>query len=119
MKYPNIGELDKFVLVRAWQDEPDATAGIDQTYDAGIEAWVRIEPTGSALFYGTAQVETGVTHRAATWRTSQLNAERIGGGHVIDHGGSGGTRYRVRRAMDINGQQAFVLFDLEQLGVIP
>jgi len=34
-------------------------------------------------------------------------------------GGSGGTRYRVRRAMDINGQQAFVLFDLEQLGVIP
>lgn len=116
MKYPNIGDLDKLVRVRAWQDVPDATAGIDQTYDAGIEAWARIEPTGSALFYGSAQVETGVTHRAATWRTSQLNADRIGGSHVIDHGGM---RYRVRRATDINGLRAFVLFDLEQLGVIP
>jgi hypothetical protein len=118
VKYPDIGELDKFVRVRAWQDEPSAGMGIDQTYDAGVDAWARIEPTGSALFYGTAQVETGITHRAVTWRTSQLNADVIGGSHVIDHGGNGGMRYRVRRATDINGRQSFVLFDLEQLGVI-
>lgn len=119
MKYPNIGELDKLVRIRVWQDEADAGTGIDQTYAAGIEAWARIEPTGSALFYGTAQVEAGVTHRLATWRTSQINADLIGGGHVVDHGGAGGMRYRVRRATDINGRQAFVLLDLEQLGVIP
>lgn len=119
MKYPTVGELDKFVRIRAWQDEADGGTGIEQTYDAGVEAWARIEPTGAALFYGTQQVEAGVTHRLATWRTSQLNADVIGGGHVVDHGGVGGLRYRVRRAMDINGQRAFVLLDLEQLGVIP
>lgn len=115
MKFPDIGELDKRVLVRKWQDEPAADQGIDQTYDAGVPAWARIEPTGSALFYGLQQVEPGVTHRLATWRTAQLNADLIGGGHVVD---CRGMRYRVRRATDINGQQDFVLLDLEQLGAI-
>jgi hypothetical protein len=115
MKYPDIGELDKRVLVRKWQDEAGPNEGIDQTYDAGIPAWVRIEPTGSALFYGLQQVEPGVTHRLATWRTSQLNADLIGGSHVVD---TSTMRYRVRRATDINGQRDFLLLDLEQLKAI-
>ncbi len=44
----------------------------------------------------------------------RVSARVVGASHDID-----GMRYRVRRVMDINGQQAFVLFDLEQLGVIP
>ena len=115
MKDPVIGALDKRVKIRRWQDEPDITTGVEQTYDAGVPAWARIEPTGAALFYGTAQVESGVTHRLATWRTAAINADLVGGGHVVDHGGM---RYRVRRATDINGQRAFVLLDLEQLGTI-
>jgi hypothetical protein len=115
MKAPQIGQLDKLVRVRLWQDEPDAGTGIDQTFDVGVEAWARIEPTGSALFYGTAQVETSVTHRLATWRTAQLNADVISGAHVVDHGAM---RYRVKRATDLNGQRDFVLLDLEQLGTI-
>jgi len=116
MKDPTVGEFDKRVLIRLWQDEPDADTGIDQTFDAGVPAWARIEPTGSALFYGTAQVETTVTHRLATWRTARVNADVITGAHVVDHGAM---RYRVRRATDINGERAFVLLDLEQLGAIP
>jgi hypothetical protein len=116
MNYPDIGELDKRVRVRRWQDEPDDAQGIEQTYDVGVPAWARIEPTGSALFYGLQQVEPGVTHRLATWRTKQLNADVVGGGHVVD---CRGMRYRVRRATDINGQQDFLLLDLEQLGAIP
>lgn len=116
MKAPQIGAMDKLVKVRAWQDVPDGEAGIDQTYDVGVEAWARILPVGSALFYGTEQVETTITHRLATWRTSQLNGDVIGGNHVVDHAGM---RYRVRRAADLNGARAFVLLDLEQLGAIP
>lgn len=117
MKFPDIGELDKRAVVRVWQDQPaEYHAGIDQTFDDGVPAWARLEPTGSALFYGLQQVEPGVTHRLATWRTKQLNADLIGGGHVVD---CRGMRYRVRRATDINGQQDFVLLDLEQLGAIP
>lgn len=115
MKFPDIGELDKRVTIREWQDEPAADNGIEQTFDLGVPAWARIEPTGSALFYGLQQVETGVTHRLATWRTPRINADVIGGGHVVDHRNM---RYRVRRATDMNGQQDFVLLDLEQLGAI-
>lgn len=115
MKDPAIGEFDKRVLIRRWQDQPSGFTGIDQTMDAGLAAWARIEPAGAALFYGTAQVESGVTHRLATWRTVSINADLIGGGHVVDHAGM---RYRVRRATDINGQRAFVLLDLEQLGTV-
>jgi hypothetical protein len=115
MKTPRIGELNKRVLVRRWQDEPGVDQDVDQTYTEGVRAWARIEPAGSALFYGLQQVETGVTHRLATWRTGQINADVIGGSHVVDHGVM---RYRVQRASDINGGAAFVLLDLEQLGVI-
>lgn len=118
MKGPDIGELDKLVRFREWQDQPDADQGIDQTYDDGVEAWARIEPTGAALFYGMQQVEAGVTHRLVTWRSNLINGLEIGGGHVVDHNGSQ-TRYRVRRATDMNGREQFVLVDLEQLGRIP
>jgi hypothetical protein len=29
VKYPDIGELDKLVRVREWQDEPDADQGVE------------------------------------------------------------------------------------------
>lgn len=115
MKRPQIGELNKRVQIRKWQDVPDVDEGIEQTYNAGVPAWARIDPVGSALFYGLQQVETTVTHRLAAWRTPQINADVIGGSHVVDHAGM---RYRVRRATDLNGGGVFVLLDLEQLGAI-
>lgn len=115
-KAPAIGELDRRILVRQWQDVPAALGpGIDQTYDAGVPAWARIEPTGAAIFYGTAQVETGVTHRAITWRTGQLNDRTVTGGHVVE---CEGVRYRVRRATHLDQGRQFLLIDLEQLGAI-
>jgi hypothetical protein len=83
-----------------------------------MEVWARIEPTGAALFYGMQQVEAGVTHRLVTWRSERINALEIGAAHVVDHNGTQ-TRYRVRRVVDVNGRQDFVLIDLEQLGRIP
>lgn len=118
MKTPFIGELDARVRLREWQDEPDADHGIDQTYDEGVEVWARIEPTGAALFYGMQQVEAGVTHRLVTWRSERINALTVAGSHVVDHYRTQ-TRFRVRRAVDMNGGQEFVLIDLEQLGKIP
>ena len=115
MKPPRPGELDKLATIRLWQDLPDAGTGIDQTVDAGIPAWCRITPAGSALFYGDAQVTPGVTHYLATWRTEQLSADVIGGGHVVDYGDM---RYRVQRVTDLQGGRAWVLMDLQQLGRI-
>lgn len=116
MKQPDIGELDRLVRIRPWADVGASGFAIEQEFDEGHEAWARIEPAGSALFYGTQQIEAGTTHRLATWRTSTINALTITGKHVVEHERM---RYRVKRATDINGRKDFVLLDLEQLGAIP
>ena len=115
MKEPNVGELDRLVKVRLWSDTAASGFAIDQHFDAGQTAWARIEPAGTALFYGGAQIESGITHRLATWRTATLNARTVTARHVVEHDG---LRYRVRRATDMNGRKDFVLMDLEQLGAI-
>jgi len=116
MKYPDIGELDKLVKIKGWADQANAGMGIDQVFDAGQDIWARIEPAGSALFFGTAQIEPGVKHRLATWRTATINERKVTRDHVVEHDG---IRYRVRRASDINDRRDFVLIDLESLGEIP
>lgn len=115
MKAPSVGELNKLAKIRVWQDIPDAGTSIDPTFDAGIDAWCRITPAGSALFYGTEQVTSGVTHYLAAWRTEQVNADVVGGGHVVEYGGM---RYRVQRVHDFEGGRVWVLMDLQQLGRI-
>jgi hypothetical protein len=115
MKAPAIGELDQLAKVRRWQDQPTIGGSIDQTFDAGVDAWIRIVPAGAALFYGSAQVEAGITHRAATWRTPELNARTVTGEHVLE---VDGLRYRVKRATNMDQGGQFVLFDLVELGTI-
>ena len=114
MKYPGIGELDKLVKIRTWSDTP-AGFGLQQNFGDDQDVWARIDPAGSALFYGTQQITPGVTDRLATWRTSTVNARSVTGQHVVEHDGM---RYRVKRVTDINGRQDYVLMDLELLGVI-
>lgn len=116
MREPAVGEFDRLALFRQWQDEPDATTGVEQQHDTGVQAWVSKRPVGNALFYGSQQVEAAVTHQLVTWRTERLNADLIGGAHVVD---VDGMRYRVRRATDMNGGRAFFVADVEQLGAIP
>lgn len=115
MKAPEIGEFDRLVQIRKWTDAASAGFGITQAFDAGEPAWARIEPAGTALFYGTQQIEPGMTHRLATWRTSTINALLITRDHVVEHEGM---RYRVRRVTDMAGRKDFCVMDLEQLGVI-
>lgn len=115
MKAPDIGELDRLVKIRKWSDAASAAFAIDQSFDAGEDAWARIDPAGTALFYGTTQIEPGMTHRLATWRTSTINAKLITRDHVVEHDG---LRYRVRRATDLAGRQDWCVLDLEQLGAI-
>lgn len=115
MKYPDVGELDKLVKIRLWNDTPNIAFALDQNFDVGQDAWARIDPTGAALFFGTQQIEAGMTHWLTTWRTSTINERAITGKHVVEHDG---VRYRVRRASDINGRRDFVLIGLEQLKAI-
>lgn len=115
MKNPTAGALDRRVTLRRWQDIPNAAFGVDQTYDAGVTVWASIEPVGSAIFWGTQQIENGVTHRVTARRSSAINELTVTGEHVVEHGG---LRYRVKRASDLNGAGRFVVLEVEALGAI-
>lgn len=112
---PAVGELNRLVTVREWQDMPSMDGGISQTFDAGKKAWAKLVPVGAALYYGTQQVEAGVTHRLETWRTSRLNERTVTGAHVVE---CEGLRYRVRRATAMDQERQFLLVDLTELGAI-
>jgi hypothetical protein len=114
MRGPGIGEMDKLVVLKAWEDMPSGFT-LAQQYDDAQQAWASLVPAGSALFFGSVQVENAVTHQLITWRSGTVNAGAIGARHVVEHAG---IRYRVKRASDMNGERAFVVIDLEQLGAI-
>lgn len=115
MDIPVIGKLNKRGTLRRWQDVPNVTFGIDQTFDAGQEVWCNVEPVGSAIFWGTAQIENGVTHRVIVRRSSTVSDTKITGEHVIE---CEGLRYRIRRASDMNGAGRFIVLECEILGAI-
>lgn len=112
MRGPTVGELDKLVTVKAWEDVPSGFA-LAQQYDDPQQAWASLMPIGAALFYSGQQVGQEVTHRLIAWRTSTLNGQVITARHVVEHEG---LRYRIRRASDMNGERVFVVLDLELLG---
>lgn len=115
MELPKIGDLDRTVIVKRWQDMPAMGAGIDQTFDAGVSAWAKIEPVGNAIFFGTKQIDESVTHRIIIRRTSTLTERTISGEHVVE---CEGLRYRVKRASDLNGARRFVMIEAEELGSV-
>lgn len=114
MRGPAIGEMDKLVTIKAWEDVPAGFA-LAQQYDQAQQAWANLMPVGSALFYGQQQVGEEISHRLIAWRTPTIHSVAITARHVVEHDG---LRYRVRRATDMNGERAFVILDLEQLGPI-
>lgn len=115
MRKPLSGDLNRRVTLKKWQDVADSGFGIDQTFDAGATVWASVEPVGSAIFWGTQQIENGVTHRIVVRRTDEINEASITGEHVAEYAG---LRYRVKRASDLNGERRFVVLEVEALGEI-
>lgn len=111
----DINEFDKRVLVRRWQDVPDAGFGIEQTFDAGVRLWAKVDPVSSGIFFGSQQLEQAVTHRFTVRRSSQITEATITAEHVVEYAGQ---RYRVKRTIALEGRRERVALDTELLGAI-
>jgi head-tail adaptor len=112
---PQVGEMDKRVRIRAWQDVPDAGFGIEQTFDEGREVWAKVLPVGSAVFLGSMQVDSSITHQAFVRYSPEVNERTVTAAHVVELGLD---RYRVKRANAYKGQKNFLFIELELLGAI-
>lgn len=109
MKTPGIGELRDRVLIRAWQEVPNAAMGSDPVYDDGVAAWGRVAPVGGTIYYGSQQTEEKVTHRITLRAGAVVTAA-----HVIDWNGR---RFKVKRIMELGATRRFVTVDVEEEGI--
>ncbi len=110
MPLPTIGELNRLVTIRRWQDMPNAAFGVDQTFDAGVSLWAKVEPVAGVIYYGTKQTGENVTHRFTIRYRTDISAE-----HVIEYAGN---RYRIQRVSDLNGAHRFTVMEAQELGAI-
>ncbi|QBY56147.1 phage head closure protein [Cupriavidus oxalaticus] len=107
MDFPHIGELNKQVQVRRRSDLPAADMGLDQTFPEQLDRWAKIEPVGSAIYAGSVQIDTIVTHRIfIRYLAGVTNA------HEVVHGAR---LYRVQRVTDLNGAGRFTVLEVEEL----
>lgn len=113
MNFPDIGELNRLVSIKKKQEMPAMNPGIDTSYTQVGDAWAKVEPVGTGIYFGSKQIESGVTHRISLRYTDELNDRTITGEHVVI---DGYRTYRVRRASDLNGAGRFVMLDCEDLG---
>lgn len=109
------GLLQRRVTLRKWQDVPAGGFGMTATFDAGVVLWACILPVGAALFYGTQQIESGITHEITLRRSAAINELLITSEHVVEHKN---IRYRVKRAKNLLSEDVWLHLDVEQLGAI-
>lgn len=110
---PTTGELDRRITIKRWQDMPAMSGSITPSDTLVGAVWAKIEAVGNAIFFGTRQVGEDITHRIYLRRTSLLTERTITGEHVIE---SGGQRFRVRRASNLNAGRTWLLLEVEDLG---
>ena len=108
MREPHAGELDRRVTIRRRVDLPGADMGLDETFPEQLDRWAKIEPVGTAVYAGSVQIDTAVTHRVILrYLPGLTNA------HEVVHGT---TVYRVQRITDMNGSRRWTVLEVEELG---
>lgn len=64
MNEPAIGELDTRVTLRHRDDQPNmANADLESSFPIQKQTWAKLEPVGSALYSGSVQADSILTHR--------------------------------------------------------
>jgi hypothetical protein len=113
MSLPAAGELNRYIAIKAQTDMPAMGAAITQSFLLVSNAWAKHQPVGAAIFFGTKQVGEGVTDRFIVRRNSTINEQTVTANHVVE---INNTRYRVRRASDLEGARQFTMIEAECLG---
>lgn len=113
MSLPNAGELTRYIVIKSQSDMPTMGAAITQNFTNLATVWAKHQPVGSAIFFGTKQIGEDITDRFIVRRTDIINEQTVTANHVVE---VENTRYRVRRASDLEGARQFTMIEAECLG---
>ncbi|MDB2704910.1 head-tail adaptor protein [Pseudomonadota bacterium] len=110
MKNPEVGELNRRITIKDWQDTPNADAGIDQVFSKPIRAWAKRQPVGAGTYHGTKQIDEKITDRFyIRWRSGlTIDADKVLW--------LGDIRFRVKRASNLADEKRFIVIEVEELG---
>lgn len=110
MQEPSSGDLNRRVTFRLRVDLPTADMGLGPTYPLVIQRWAKIEPVGTAIYTGSAQTDSRITHRVTVRRLEGVTTS-----HEVVWGR---TVYRVVRSAALNGGDDWTVFEVEELGEV-
>lgn len=112
---PDTGELNRRIVIRHWTDAPNASFNVDQTFDAGITRWAKVEPIrGIASRMG---VTTGEEPTHFFWVRFSFDtpAEYFAQDRVIEYRAR---RYRILDAQNFQDADRFIRITAKDLGAI-
>ena len=115
--WPDAGELVRRVTIRRWTDSANAGFGIDQTFDAGVTRWAKLDPIAGGAYWGAKQIGEEITHRIWVRYGTGTRPEDITGQHVVDFP-QGNRRYRVVRTLNVGDAQRYTMIECKDLGPI-
>lgn len=115
MDKPRIGSLRWRVVIAQRRETPDpASAGILETLVDLQEVHADIEPVGTQTFYGSAQVDTPITHRIRIRWLDWVDTTHVLKRRTLRRDGTAREElFRVRRVGEFDGRKEFLLIDAE------
>ena len=112
MQMPRIGQLNRRITIKDWQDVPNAAASIDRTMSNPLTVWAKHEPVGAGLYQDSMQINETITDRFYIRHRDNFVVDK---NKVIEYDG---IRFRIRRGSDLGGMRRFIVIECEALGSI-
>jgi head-tail adaptor len=112
---PAIGDLDRRITIRQWVDMPNAAFGLDQTFDAGVTVWAKVEPVHGLANRAAAQTGEAPTDFFWVRASTGTRAQDLTAAHVVEWAGR---RYRIIDAIAVGQMRRFTRISAKDLGAI-
>lgn len=109
------GELNRLGKVKAWADQPNIMLSLDQTFGAGLDRWMKVDPIRGLSVRAGEQVGEQPTHFIWMRYSQQVRAELITETHVVE---VNGRRFRVIDAINVGDAREFVRVTAKDIGAI-
>lgn len=112
MNRPEIGKMNRRIKIFHTMSVPDERLGFSKASVREDVVWGRLEPVGSCIYFGSKQIESGVTHRVIVRSMPGRTGPRDFKGVtelMIE-----GVIYRLRRVSDLGGLGRFTVLDVEE-----
>lgn len=112
MNRPEIGKMNRRIKIFHTMSVPDERLGFSKASVREDVVWGRLEPVGSCIYFGSKQIESGVTHRVIVRSMPGRTGPRDLKGVtelMIE-----GVIYRLRRVADLGGLDRFTVLDVEE-----